>query len=407
MISLVAYMVFFLSVFSFSVAQWVSTHLLVFTSVFMAAIVLVMYTTSVFAIRPLSVRREHQSYAVEGQTVVVELSVENRSRLNRYAINSVDEIRSNFPTEYHSAFAFLVPARGQVSAKYSFTPTKRGVYRIGPSRIYGGDPFGFFKFSRKVSEESLLTVFPTPLPVKLPRLESASFRMKEEMMTVPVPGQSIEFLGIKEYSPGDSFKRVHWRSTARLNQLITKKFETNVASAVSLAIILDRRMRTGSMFHNPLEYAVKFIATFAKYAYERQVDCNFLSVDQSEIRLVKGTGRPFFRRLGRVLAELEAENDVDILDKVKILQKSLPQRSNLVLFIGEFAPRFSGVLEKLSLSFNKMIVVDSYLESFRVGRRGEIQRVHFHPGYIRYTLSNQDDLKEAFEKLMRIGYLFE
>jgi hypothetical protein len=31
--------------------------------------------------------------------------------------------------------------------------------------------------------------------------------------------------GVRDYAPGDSFSRIHWRSTARRNRLIVKEFE--------------------------------------------------------------------------------------------------------------------------------------------------------------------------------------
>ena len=42
-------------------------------------------------------------------------------------------------------------------------------------------------------------------------------------------GEMEEFVALREYRRGDSLRRVHWRSTARLGELVVKEFRSSFA----------------------------------------------------------------------------------------------------------------------------------------------------------------------------------
>src|SRR5260370_11248838 len=46
--------------------------------------------------------------------------------------------------------------------------------------------------------------------------------------------------GVRDYSPGDSFNRIHWRSTARRDRLIVKEFELDPLSDIWVFLDGDR-----------------------------------------------------------------------------------------------------------------------------------------------------------------------
>src|SRR4029453_19147771 len=48
---------------------------------------------------------------------------------------------------------------------------------------------------------------------------------------------------IREYQPGDSFNRIHWRSTARQNQLMVKEFELDPPAEVYVVLDMQERVQ--------------------------------------------------------------------------------------------------------------------------------------------------------------------
>ena len=148
--------------------------------------------------------------------------VRNRSFLPKLWL----EVRDHSDLPNHRA-SHVVPALNPRS-NYRWnvqTPCiARGEFQLGPITLSSGDPFGLFLSTRKIDATSRVIVYPaTPhidkfeLPLGLISGGEAQRRRSHYVTT--------NASGIRDYVPGDSFNRIHWRSSARKDQLIVKEFE--------------------------------------------------------------------------------------------------------------------------------------------------------------------------------------
>lgn len=108
--------------------------------------------------------------------------------------------------------------------RYTLKFRKRGSYTIGPARLDSGDLFGFFEKVRDDGDINYLTVFPRLLPlteVELPADDPfGDIRSRKRLFEDP-----SRAMGIREYHPEDSFRRVHWPATARIGKLQVKVYQ--------------------------------------------------------------------------------------------------------------------------------------------------------------------------------------
>jgi uncharacterized protein (DUF58 family) len=100
----------------------------------------------------------------------------------------------------------------------------RGEFKLGPMTILSGDPFGFYLTPRRIDAKASIIVYPRIIPLDAFKLPSGllSGGDANRHMTQHITTNAA---GVREYVPGDSINRVHWKSTARRNQLIVKEFE--------------------------------------------------------------------------------------------------------------------------------------------------------------------------------------
>jgi uncharacterized protein (DUF58 family) len=109
----------------------------------------------------------------------------------------------------------------------------RGRFRLGPVELTSGDAFGLFRTTRKMDVVGTVVVYPysVDLPTFLPpggELPGGdALRRKTHHITTNVSG-------VRDYEPGDSFNRIHWKSTARTGRLIVKEFELDPLADVWL-----------------------------------------------------------------------------------------------------------------------------------------------------------------------------
>lgn len=100
----------------------------------------------------------------------------------------------------------------------------RGEFSLGPLVISSEDPFGLFRLTRYIPATSKIIVYPRVLlvnkidhPMGVLSGGEAQRRRTHYVTT--------NAAGVRDYAPGDSFNRIHWRSSARRDKLIVKEFE--------------------------------------------------------------------------------------------------------------------------------------------------------------------------------------
>ena len=114
--------------------------------------------------------------------------------------------------------------------------TSRGVHEQGAVSMTSGAPFGLVRSRRIRHIRTPFTVVPrwvelTSFPILEPS-SSPSEVLHERART----GAGEEYLGVREYRPGDPLRAVHWRTTARAGKLIVREYQQEVSSTVGLVL---------------------------------------------------------------------------------------------------------------------------------------------------------------------------
>ncbi|MBI4304411.1 MAG: DUF58 domain-containing protein [Chloroflexi bacterium] len=126
----------------------------------------------------------------------------------------------------------------KVKRRYHLRCGQRGYFSLGPASIHSGDIFGFFRREMQTEQADHLMVYPKIVPLEKLGIPSkqpvGDIRPKSHIFHDPILTQ-----GVREYHFGDSLKRIHWKTTARLGQLQTKVFEPT--TTIDMGIFLDVR----------------------------------------------------------------------------------------------------------------------------------------------------------------------
>ena len=140
--------------------------------------------------------------------------------------------------------------------------SRRGSFRIEPMVVRTGDPFGFFEAAATVGRPTVVTVFPRVLPLprwRLPNayLEGTHSAPERTLQTTPLATT------VRPSAPGDSFNRIHWRSTARLGEIQVKEFDLEQTADVWLFVDLEARVQAGDGDMSTVEEILRVAASIA------------------------------------------------------------------------------------------------------------------------------------------------
>ena len=157
-----------------------------------------------------------------GRPLEERFSVRNTSIIPKLWLEVRDY--STLPAHFSSYVISNLGNKKQHSWRVTTLCRERGRYQLGPMRLTSSDPFGFFTMRRDLTPTTNVVIYPMTfdihqfaLPVGLLPGGDALRRRTHYITT--------NASGVRDYAPGDSFSRIHWRSTARRDRLIVKEFE--------------------------------------------------------------------------------------------------------------------------------------------------------------------------------------
>ena len=155
-----------------------------------------------------------------------------------------------------------VPPRGTRSSRYQLRPTKRGRYSFGPLEVATRFPLGLVERGFVTDERGEMLVYP-----QIGTLTPAWYRQFQlatnfvERLSSQHGTFHDEFHHLREYRNGDNPRDIHWRTSARVNNLMIREFHQSRDRG--LTIIVELFLHPGAMpaERDAVELALSFVAT--------------------------------------------------------------------------------------------------------------------------------------------------
>ncbi|MFV2107178.1 DUF58 domain-containing protein [Micromonospora sp. LOL_015] len=122
------------------------------------------------------------------------------------------------------------------TVRYPVPTNRRGVLPVGPLRVLRRDPFGLVAVARADGEPVRVWIRPQVHPL---RAVPAGIARSLDGQIDRVPHGSITFDSLREYVVGDELRRVHWRTSARIGQLMVREHVDT--SLPRMVVLLDNR----------------------------------------------------------------------------------------------------------------------------------------------------------------------
>ena len=250
----------------------------------MVAAPLLSYAIGRTSLRQLRIERRMATHMSEGQVQAVHLDITNTGRLRKFYACLVDELPEWFLSSAPEGHLVADLGAGEtVRVTYNLTALKRGVHRIGPVRLRAGDPTGLFDYRLQTTHVTEVVVYPVG-----GRLPALSFGQGTPFAAAALGRRPVaegtDFRSIREYTPGDPLRRIHWKSSAHAGKFNVIEFEESLASDVAVVLDLTAGSEVGADKDTTLEYGIKIAVAVAEHALGNRSSCRLTAraaVDRS------------------------------------------------------------------------------------------------------------------------------
>lgn len=231
-------MVLLLAGASFLAAQGTGLRLFFHLSYLLLGLLVLSFIWAWLNLQGLDVERETLTHRANvGDYARERISIRNRWPFPRLWIELRDE--SDLPA-HGPGFVTSLGSHRRDRWLARTLCTMRGRFRLGPAALISGDPFGIVRLSRQVPDTNEIVVYPRMVDLpefRLPSAELPGGQATRARSFNVTPNVST----VRDYVPGDSFNRIHWRSTARNNRLIVKEFELDPSADVYIVLDMQER----------------------------------------------------------------------------------------------------------------------------------------------------------------------
>jgi uncharacterized protein (DUF58 family) len=259
-----------------------------------------------------------RAHAEVGDTLRATYTVRNTSRLPKLWLEIHNP--SNLPVSLPGRALALGP-RGERSWVGRVPLRRRGHYRVEQVVIRTGDPFGFFESYASVGRSSSVIVYPRveSLPgwiLPPANIEGSHAQAVRTAQTTP------HVTSIRPYAPGDSYNRIHWKSSARQGELQVKEFDLEQTADVWIYLDLDAQTHLGHGDESTLEYAVRAAASIGARALIENRALGLTAAGNRAIILPPDRGPRQQQKMMHLLAAVQADGSQPFRD---VLVQGIPQ----------------------------------------------------------------------------------
>lgn len=266
----------------------------------------------------------------------------------------------------------------EVRSTLGFTPVRRGVIVLNDMRVLLPDPFGFFQRCREVVQKpSSITILPKRY--RLPLVDfsgTARFEIGGEAASNAI-GASGEFIGLREYRPGDSLRQIHWKSWARTGRPIVKELEDNFFPRYGL--VLDTFPEPGQ--EQAFEEAVSVAASFAATLETSESLLDLMFVGEQAHVITAGRGMARADAMLEVLAAVEPAHGTAFDELARLILRHADELSVCICVLcgwSEERARWLSRLEQSGLELRVLCLVDDVEEAREEWRKNPAtEKVHW------------------------------
>lgn len=156
----------------------------------------------------------------------------------------------------------------KVVRRYDIIGARRGIWHFGPAQLRSGDIFGFDIRRETHPRIDSLLVYPKIVPLHAlglpPGHPFGDFRSTRRIVEDP-----LRLMGTRAYAPGDSYRHIHWKASARRQTLQTKVFEPSATRPVAIFLNLNTVVGPNTGY-DPLlmEFAICAAASITRAVWE-------------------------------------------------------------------------------------------------------------------------------------------
>lgn len=249
----------------------------------------------------------------------------------------------------------IVAERSNVIIRKQLTCGYRGNYEIGVDKVVIKDFFKFYKFTYDEIEQHKILVYPKLRELKSNLLRNVVNESNESIVSNTSQNQSV-FTDIREYIPGDSFNKIHWKLSAKAGKFMTKDFSGQMTNKTkvfldtySLGLSDEKRI----VYE---DYMVEGCVSIMHFLLENRIH-SYLYYEHYGINKLEGRNSNDFPKFYDELAGISFYKEERFIETINNVLKIESDTCHIVIMTQKIDPQLAEQLIKLKFQNYEVSVI--------------------------------------------------
>lgn len=226
----------------------------------------------------------------------------------------------------------LLPMEREIVCK-SITAKYRGLYDLGPVDIEVSDALGVFTRKRRIYSNTPVKVYP-----RVHNIERINLKSMQSYGTLTTKQKAFEdntsVSDIRKYSSGDNIKRIHWKVSAKKNNLFVKNYEMTGSAATYIFLDFKKNCYKGENIRDLEEKAVEAVSSIISYLLNNSVSIE-MYINSSRAYYTKGRDIKELINFMDILCEIKADGSKTMKDVLEKRIRLISKGSSIIIITGE------------------------------------------------------------------------
>jgi uncharacterized protein (DUF58 family) len=254
-----------------------------------------------------------------------------------------------------------VPAGSQETCAKRFVPLERGLARLDGVYLRVDNALGLVRRRFVLSAPLDVRVFPDFSAVEgYGKLARRSTLLEAGLRKLRLRGAGNEFESLREYEPGDAFRSIDWKASARRGRLMVAQYDVERSQNVVVAVDAGRLMTPRIGTQRKFDYALVAALSAARVAVIAGDNVGFVAfAARTLLHIMPRRGIAHHASIVRATYDLQPRLEEPDYETVAAdLKRRYTKRSLIVVFTDLFDPAAStAVLGSLALLAPRHLVL--------------------------------------------------
>jgi uncharacterized protein (DUF58 family) len=302
----------------------------------------------------------------------------------------------------------LVPSRSQVRAERAVTPIARGSAQLGMLYIWYENRIGLLRRRVRRRQEEQVRVYPDLSAVeRYGTLQLRNRVIEAGLRRMKLRGVGTEPESVREWAPGDAFRSINWKATARRGRVMVAQYEVERTQNVMIVLDAGRLMTPRVDEQRKFDYAVTAALSVAAVAALANDKIGVVAFAGEILRAYapRQTGRSG-ARIAAELHDLEPRFEESDYDAAFAYVRAHVRKRSLIVFFTDMVDPVaqSAVLAQIGTLARHHLVVCAFMNDAAIDKQLAVAPQHPNDVYATaVALELQEERRAAAAVLSRLG----